>query len=148
MNVESYYKPHSSRHHTAWPTNSQIGKRCAVDESFCLNNNIGSVKRMPIMDIFANFFSPSFQQSVGEPATACAQFHDAVFNPLPASHQNINAVLVKNNLAIIPGEWESGDLSASHINPSTAQPDLTTSQHRHSTTSFPKNHACPKSSPQ
>ncbi|CAK3809746.1 Hypothetical predicted protein [Lecanosticta acicola] len=63
------------------------------------------------MDLFSSFFSPSFAPNV-EPATTCLQAHDAVIGSLPASHSNVNAVAVNQNLAVIPGNWESGDLTS------------------------------------
>ena len=39
------------------------------------------------------------------------QVNSTFLSPLPASYVDLSAVLLRDNLAVIPGEWDSGGIS-------------------------------------
>lgn len=66
---------------------------------------------MPIsMDLFSNFFSPSFAPAV-EHSVTCPQAFDLVLGSVPASHSDVRVSFVNQNLAVIPDAWKSGEIS-------------------------------------
>ncbi|KAK4505439.1 hypothetical protein PRZ48_003402 [Zasmidium cellare] len=76
------------------------------------------------MDIIANLFPGSFQPSL-QPASTCLETHGAILNALPASHSALNAVSVNQNVAVIPGEWQSGDIPSPFYDITPTEPCVT-----------------------
>ncbi|KAF2161480.1 hypothetical protein M409DRAFT_28209 [Zasmidium cellare ATCC 36951] len=73
------------------------------------------------MEFIANLFPGSFQPSL-QPASTCLESHGAILNALPASHSGLNAVSVNQNLAVIPGDWQSGDITSSFYDVTPTEP--------------------------
>lgn len=44
-----------------------------------------------------------------------AQSNTTFLSPLPAAYIDVSAVLLRDNLAVIPGEWDSGGISRSFL---------------------------------
>lgn len=65
-------------------------------------------------DFFADLFS-SLQSVQMDAISTCLQGHSAVLGALPAAYANLSAVLINNNLAVIPGDWQSGPISRSSL---------------------------------
>ncbi|KAF7194464.1 Gluconolactonase [Pseudocercospora fuligena] len=63
------------------------------------------------VDFFSNFFSPTFAKSSMEPC-ASVQAPGALLSALPCSYSSLNAVFLDQNLAVIPGEWQSGNTTS------------------------------------
>jgi hypothetical protein len=58
-------------------------------------------------EILSNLFAASPQVDIMSTVGAC---QSVILGALPAGYANISAVLVNNNLAVIPGEWEAGGI--------------------------------------
>lgn len=69
------------------------------------------------LDTFSNLFPSSSYQPTMSAVSTCSQSQDAILGALPAAYSNVNAVLVNNNLAVIPGTWSSGPIGSVFLEP-------------------------------
>jgi hypothetical protein len=64
------------------------------------------------MDLFSQFGDIARGFALNSvPGNGMGESSNAFLTPLPASHMHLSAVLIRENLAVIPGEWKSGSIS-------------------------------------